>query len=96
MKHFLHLLKIMSNGKMRELIMSSSSDTAWARTSVTAAKPHHVQEQPLGSAADQEHGQTGPANRVRHISQGASWQFAWQFTQGRCAHRAQSPSWQPS
>jgi len=51
----------------RDLLLSSSSDSAWAATSATAAKAPHIQEQPSGSVSGQECGRTGPAKRVQLI-----------------------------
>jgi len=42
---------------------------------------------------DQEHGRTGPANRVRRSSLHGSWHR--QGVRGRRAGRVQSLSWQP-
>jgi len=71
-----------------DLQRSGSSDSTWVGASVTVAKSHHIQEQPVGSTSDQEHGQTGPTNRVQHISQGVAWQFVQQLAQAGHAGKA--------
>jgi len=70
----------------RELLKSSSSDSVWARMSVTAAKPPRKSspQRAWGNRAGKQ-GQPGYGSTV-----------ARKFGQAGCVGRAQSLSWQPN